>query len=82
MKEIKLYLDLEKIEEETGRKFDSENEFTDNFLRYLQCEAWYFAHHNKNFTKEQEHKATELYDILKNAHSDWEIKLNGGLNNE
>ena len=29
MKEIKLYLDLEKIEKETGRKFDVEGEYSD-----------------------------------------------------
>lgn len=33
MKEIKIYLDLEKIEEETGRKFDVEGEYSDNFLQ-------------------------------------------------
>lgn len=33
MKEIKLYLDLEKIEKETGRKFDVEGEYSDNFLQ-------------------------------------------------
>ena len=32
MKEIKIYLDLEKIEEETGRKFDVEGEYKRNII--------------------------------------------------
>ena len=74
MKEIKLYLDLEKIEKETGVRFDCENEHSDNFLQWIQYLAWYLAKHNKNYTKEQEQKTTELHDILKNCYSEWDMK--------
>ena len=33
MKEIKIYLDLEAIEKATKRKFDIENQYSDNFLQ-------------------------------------------------
>ena len=74
MKEIKIYLDLEKIEKETGRKFDVEGEYSDNFLRWIEYLAHWIATHNKNYTKEQEYKTTELYDILKNCYSEWDMK--------
>ena len=74
MKEIKIYLDLEKIEEETGRKFDVEGEYSDNFLQWIEHLAYWIATHNKNYTKEQEYKTTELHDILKNCYSEWDMK--------
>lgn len=74
MKEIKLYLDLEKIEKETGMTFDCEGEYSDNFLQWIEYLAHWLATHNKNYTKEQEHKTTELHDILKNCYSEWDMK--------
>ena len=73
MREIEIYLDLEKIKEEAGITFNNEGEYSDNFVQRVQYLAWWLAHHNKNLTKEQYEKANELYDILKNVHSDWEI---------
>ena len=72
MKEIKLYLDLEKIEKETGRKFDVEGEYSDNFLQWIQflanCQIW---QDDENYKKE---KAVELNKILKNCYSEWDMK--------
>lgn len=74
MKEIKIYLDLEKIEEETGRKFDVEGEYSDNFLQWIEYLSHWLVTHNKNYTKEQYYKATELHDILKNCYSEFDMK--------
>lgn len=76
MKEIKLYLDLEKIEKETGRKFDVEGEHSDNFLQWIQYLAWSGldmgeTENEKAFRKP---KAEELYKILDNCYSEWDMK--------
>lgn len=72
MKEIKIYLDLEKIEKETGRKFDCESEYSDNFLQWIQflanCQIYLEDENDKK------KKATELHDILKNCYSEWDMK--------
>lgn len=72
MKEIKLYLDLEKIEKETGLTFDCEGEYSDNFLQWIQflahCQLW---HEDENYKKE---KIEELNKILKNCYSEWYMK--------
>lgn len=68
MKEIKIYLDLEKIEEETGRRFDVEGEYSDNFLQWIQYLAWCIA------TGSADEKAEELKDILDNCYSEWNMK--------
>lgn len=72
MKEIKLYLDLEKIKKETGMTFDCEGEYSDNFLQWIQflanCQIW---HEDENYKKE---KAVELNNILKNCYSEWDMK--------
>ena len=69
MKEIKIYLDLEKIEKETGRKFDVEGEYSDNFLQWIEflAHCLYDTYPNNKF-------AVELHDILKNCYSEWDMK--------
>jgi hypothetical protein len=74
MKEIKIYLDLEAIEKETGRKFDIEGEYSDNFLQWIEFLAHHLSTDNENFTKDQKEKANELHDILKNCYSDYEME--------
>lgn len=69
MKEIKIYLDLEKIEKETGRKFDVEGEYSDNFLQWIE-----FLSHSLYATYPHNKIATELHDILKNCYSEWDMK--------
>lgn len=73
MKAIKLYLDLEKIEEETGRKFDVEGEYSDNFLRWITNLAYQLVFHDGDRHKNTS-RAIELYDILKNCYSEWDMK--------
>jgi hypothetical protein len=68
MKEIKIYLDLEKIEKETGRKFDVEGEYSDNFLQWIE----FLAHCVADSSNDS--RATELHDILKNCYSEWDMK--------
>ena len=70
MKEIKLYLDLEKIEKETGRTFDVEGEYSDNFLQWIQYLAWCVS------TEIDKRKAQELKSILDNCYSEWEVNHN------
>lgn len=76
MKEIKLYLDLEKIEEETGKKFDVEGEYSDNFLQWIQYLAWSGldmgeTENEKAFRKKN---AEELKKILDNCYSEYDMK--------
>lgn len=75
MKEIKLYLDLEQIEKETGVKFDSEDEYGDNFLQRIQYLAWsgLDSGESENEKRFRKKNAEELYNILKNVQSEWSI---------
>lgn len=75
MKEIKLYLDLEQIEKETGVKFDSESEYSDNFLQRIQYLAWsgLDSGESENEKRFRKKNAEELYNILKNVQSEWSI---------
>lgn len=72
LKEIKIYLDLEKIEKETGRKFDVEGEYSDNFLQWIEFLSHYLVWGEDEERKKE--KATELHDILKNCYSEWDMK--------
>ena len=69
MKEIKIYLDLEKIEEETKRTFSCENEYSDNFLQWVE-----FLSHCLVDTYPQNRIAIELYNILKNCYSEYDMR--------
>lgn len=75
MKEIKLYLDLEQIEKETGVKFDGEGEYSDNFLQRIQYLAWsgLYSGESENEKRFRKKNAEELYNILKNVQSEWSI---------
>lgn len=75
MTEIKLYIDEEKIEKETGRKFDYENQHADNFLQWIQYLSWSGldmgeSDNEKRFRKKN---AEELFKILENVYSYWDI---------
>ena len=76
MKEIKLYIDLENIEKETGRKFDVEGEYSDNFLQWIQYLAWsgLDAGESENEKRFRKLKAEELYKILENCYSELDMK--------
>ena len=76
MKEIKIYLDLEEIEKETGRKFDAEDECSDNFVRWLQYLAWsgLDAGESENEKRFRKEKAEELYKIMECVYSEWDVK--------
>ena len=77
MKEIKLYLDLEQIEKETGVKFDCEGEYSDNFLQRIQYLAFgcLDVGENEKVKRFRKKNAEELYNILKNCQSEWSINL-------
>lgn len=74
MKEIKIYLDTNKIKEATGFDFSkgtSEIE-GDNFLSILGAWLYFLKTHNKNYTKEQESKINDLFDMITNCQSEWQ----------
>lgn len=53
-------INFEKIEKETGCKFETEKD-----LRiYLSSLIDYLSSHNKNYTKEQHHKMQTIKDIF------------------
>ena len=75
MKEIKLYIDEEKIKQETGLDFDFDNQISDNFLQWLQYLAWSGLDRgqSENEKRFRDVKAKELHDILSNTYSDFDI---------
>lgn len=79
MKEIKIYLDTDKIKGATGFDFSKGTSDIegDNFLQNLGGLLWFLKTHNKNYTKEQESKIDDLFEMITNCKSEWEITREG-----
>lgn len=74
MKEIKIYLDTDKIKEATGFDFSkgTSDIESDGFLAIFGAWLYFLKTHNKNYTKEQESKINDLFDMITNCKSEWQ----------
>ena len=61
--EIKIEVDLEQIERDTGRRFDEK----EDLYYYMERVLTYLSTHNKNYTNKQYYMIEELKDIFNAA---------------
>lgn len=58
-------IDFEKLKETTGLDFKKDNKYKkQDLLFYIKSVLWNLKTHNKNYTKEQYFRISELNDIF------------------
>lgn len=58
-------IDFEKLKETTGLDFKKDNKYKNkDLLFYIKSVLWNLQTHNKNYTKEQYFRISELNDIF------------------